>query len=168
MKFERGDINNQGQAIPSDGQSKQWMGGEMKSINDKYVLNKAKIISLNIQIKACDGQMEQYRLIDQYRYQQVITTKTILMEQYQQIIEEQNLINTLLKEYQNNQQGPMNNTPMVSNDYKKQNKPEVKLEDIKLEISIKNKTKPYDNDDCCTGDGCIDMGECLHGVSLCC
>ena len=86
------------------------------------------------------------------------------MEQYQQINEQQNTINVLMKEKQQDThpKNKMINTPMVSNEYKKQpnTKPQPKPKpNVQNNVTMTVVQKPANNyhknnDDCCADDDC--------------
>ncbi len=84
-------VGNTGR-IQQDAQMHERRNTSIIELEQAQLKNNMLIISLNAQIKALEGQLEQYKIIDNFRYEQIMEQKFKLMEQYQTLNYEQNLI----------------------------------------------------------------------------
>lgn len=67
-------------------------GTEISQLNANYMRNSSKIMSLDAKLKALEKQLESYKWASNDQYYQVMEEKIATQNQYQLLVQEQNLI----------------------------------------------------------------------------
>ena len=82
----------------------------LKDLETQKMKNRLEIMKLDVQIKAHNSLMEQYKQIDLAKFNDALSTKVILMEQYQSLNYEQTLLNQEIEYLKSEEsRGPANN-----------------------------------------------------------
>ena len=71
--------------------------GMIKELEMMKLKNSQKILQMDLMIKAYETQLESYKVVNQLKYMEVLQQKLDMMDKYQVICYEQNLVNRELK-----------------------------------------------------------------------
>ena len=133
--------------------------GMLKELEAQKLKNRVNIMKLDVQIKALNTSLEQFKQIDQDKFNEALSERVILMEKYQELNYEQTLLNAEIDNlkssepvYQNNSNSinyPMSD-PLLPNQKAKGQKTEAKQELFQAQRIHVNKKHQQEKKECCT------------------